>query len=354
MAEFKNHNHLLIQFPFMKKAFVALTALALLFACTAENKNENGGSKNNLDELIVTGEVLEVAAYSAILCGYANLPFEFGDVEVGIMYDTNDSFKAAEKIAATELGGDNMFTVTAADLEASTTYYYKSYAQNGMAMKYGAVKSFTTKEPSYPKGSVDLGVVITRGDGTSYKLYWAECNLGAEKPEEYGDYYAWGEVYTKNRYSWNTYAFWTSGYSYRDLQFSKYNTSGSNGPVDKKTVLEPEDDVAYVKLGGKWRMPTRAEWVELENNCTSTWTSQNGVKGRKVTGPNGNSIFLPAAGYKDGTSLSYASTFGVYWSSSLNTDRPDDAWSLGFDSEDMGMFSGYYRYHGISVRPVSE
>lgn len=184
--------------------------------------------------------------------------------------------------------------------------------------------------------------------------YWAECNLGAEKPEEYGDYYAWGEVYTKNSYSWNTYAFWTSGYSYRDLQFSKYNTSGSNGPVDKKTVLEPEDDVAYVKLGGKWRMPTLAEWVELENNCTSTWTSQNGVKGRKVTGPNGNSIFLPAAGYKDGTSLGYASTFGVYWSSSLNTDRPDDAWSLGFDSEDMGMFSGYYRYHGISVRPVSE
>ena len=160
-------------FAYMKKYLFALAALSLLFACTPENNN-NGVTKNNGDELTITGEALNVTDYSATLTGYANLPFELGDAEGGIMYDKQQSFEDARKVAATGLDGNNKFTVSVTGLEPSTTYYYKSYVQNGMAVKYGAVKSFTTKESTIPAGAVDLGIVMARADGNTYKLYWAQ------------------------------------------------------------------------------------------------------------------------------------------------------------------------------------
>lgn len=344
----------------MKKYLFALAALSLLFACTPENNNNGGGGQNNQDELTVTGEALEITDYSATLTGYANLPLELGDAEMGIMYDKVKSFEAAKKVVATGLDGNNKFTVTATSLEPSTTYYFKSYVQNGMAVKYGAVKSFTTKESTIPGGVVDLGIVMTRTDGTTYKLYWAKSNLSDKglctNPEDYGDYYAWGETEPKESYSWSTYKFSTSSSG----PFSKYNTIGSYGSIDNKTVLEPEDDVAHVKLGGKWRMPTNAEWTELMTKCTCTWvTNYNGseINGRLVKATNGNSIFLPAAGRWYDTVLDAASSCGDYWSSSLITDEPYGAWGFGFSSTltsiDVGGF-GYERCYGLSVRPVSE
>ena len=133
--------------------------------------------------------------------------------------------------------------------------------------------------------------------------------------------------------------------------FSKYNT------VDNKTVLDPADDVARVKLGGKWRMPTEAEWKELTERCVWTWTSLNGVNGMLVTATNGNSIFLPAAGNRSGSGshLNNAGSVGRYWSSSLGTDYPDYARYVDFDSDDVGRVWVYcLRYYGLSVRPVSE
>ena len=148
-------------------------------------------------------------------------------------------------------------------------------------------------------------------------LKWASFNLGASKPEEYGDYYAWGETETKSDYSWSTYKFGTS----ESGPFSKYNIDSSYGTVDNKTALDPEDDVANVILGGGWRMPTVHEWFQLMNTCTKTWTTINGIKGELVTGPNGNSIFLPAAGWRNGTNLPYnVGNVASYWSSSLYTD----------------------------------
>ena len=124
-------------------------------------------------------------------------------------------------------------------------------------------------------------------------LKWATCNLGATAPEEFGDYFAWGETEPKDDgYSWSTYQFGTS----QDGPFSKYVINPSEGTVDYKDILDPEDDAACVNLGGSWRIPTADEWNELIGSCSWTWTTENGVAGMLVIGPNENSIFLPAAG----------------------------------------------------------
>ena len=187
---------------------------------------------------------------------------------------------------------------------------------------------------------VDLGLSVK----------WATCNVGASKPEDYGGYYAWGETEEKDDYSWSTYK-WCNG-SY-DTQ-TKYCTNSSYGTVDNKTVLDPEDDVAHVKWGGTWRMPTLDEQKELLNNCTWSWTTQNGVNGYKVTGPNGNSIFLPAAGYRYGSEVYHRGSYGLCWSSSLYSGNSLSACDLFFGSGSHDWFSSYRRSSGLSVRPVSE
>ena len=196
-----------------------------------------------------------------------------------------------------------------------------------------------TVEASYSQTvSIDLGLP----SGTR----WASCNIGATSPEEYGDYYAWGETETKSKYNWSVYK-WCNG---TEKSLTKYNTLSSYGRVDNKIILETSDDVALVKLGDKWHIPTNEEWTELKTNCTWTWTSQNGVYGRKVTGPNGNSIFLPAAGsYAD--KLYNAKSSGYYWSSSLDSEEPNYAWRLFFSSSDIDIPHAY-RVYGESIRPV--
>ena len=185
--------------------------------------------------------------------------------------------------------------------------------------------------------AVDLGLSVK----------WANMNVGAISPEDYGDYFAWGETAPKSNYSWSTYK-WCNG---SNTTLTKYNTKSSYGTVDNKTVLDPEEDAAHVNWGGSWRMPTNEEWTELRTECTWTWTSQNGVNGRKVTGPNGNSIFLPATGYWIGFGLADAGSYGDYWSSSLRTDDPYHAYYVAFNSVGVSVYF-CYRYPGPSVRPV--
>ena len=181
---------------------------------------------------------------------------------------------------------------------------------------------------------------------------WATCNVGASSPGEYGGYYAWGETEEKEDYSWSTYK-WFSGNIYSKYTFTKYNTNTSMGVVDNKTVLEPEDDVAHVKWGGSWRMPTLDELKELLDNCTWSRTTQNGVDGYKVTGSNGNSIFLSAAGYRNGTGVYYKVSHGFCWSSSLDGNSNLYAFYLYFGSGGH-VWGNSSRYYGQSVRPVSE
>ena len=189
---------------------------------------------------------------------------------------------------------------------------------------------------------VDLGLP----SGTK----WATTNVGASTPEGYGNYYAWGETTTKSTYNLSTYK-WCNG-SYDTM--TKYCTSSSYGTVDNKTTLDLSDDAAYANWGSSWRMPTKAEQDELRNaNYTTwTWTTQNGVNGYKVTSKtNGNSIFLPAAGYRDDSSLYNAGSGGNYWSSSLGTSYSGSAYVLYFNSSGVD-WGNYYRFFGQSVRAV--
>ena len=234
---------------------------------------------------------------------------------------------------------------------------------------------------------VDLGLSVK----------WATCNLGANAPEEYGDYYAWGDIETyyedgyaqespqkhwKNGksggYSENNYKFYQREIAETDIYdndgfliakagsvvaggYTKYvlksyaDRWGFKGFYDGKTVLDIEDDVAHIKLGGKWRMPTSSEINELINNCTWTWASYKGVNGYKVTskkdGYTDKWIFLPAACERDDTSLRNVGSYGYYWSSSLDANYPYYANRLYFDSSDVSRFSSH-RYYGLSVRPV--
>jgi hypothetical protein len=191
--------------------------------------------------------------------------------------------------------------------------------------------------------AVDLGLP----SGT----LWADRNVGADSPEDYGSYFAWGETLPKSTYNWSTYK-WCEG-DYDELtKYCAKSSYGYNNFTDSKKTLEPDDDAATANMGSSWRMPTKSELEELKNNCTWTWTTQKGVTGYEVTGPSGNSIFLPAAGSHYDSSLIGAGSDDYYWSSSLNADNPYFAWYLLFSSDDRGMYNTI-RNGGHTVRAVA-
>lgn len=182
---------------------------------------------------------------------------------------------------------------------------------------------------------------------------WATCNVGADTPENYGDHFAWGETHPKITYNWSTYKY-ANGTSWDDPQLTKYCSNsniGHNGFTDNLTTLQPGDDAATVNWGEGWRTPTYNEWDELLACCTQTWTTRNGVNGRLFTALNGNSLFLPAAGFRYAGTLCNVGGYGYYWPSTLNTDHSNLAWYFYFDSGNYGMDSNG-RLYGQSVRPV--
>ena len=255
------------------------------------------------------------------------------------------------------------FTVTVTDTDGATMEIKTTKTQTITRSNLLSMPAVTYEGTAPATGHqyVDLG--LTSG------LKWASCNVGADAPEEYGDSFAWGDpepYYTEGHsqdnpcYNWKTNKTGYDGASYKFVlgtgyngPFSKYVTKSSYGTVDNNTVLDPEDDAASVNWGGTWRMPTDADWTELRTECTWTWTTQNGVNGMLVTGPNSNSIFLPAAGYRSNADLYDTGSRGYFWSSSLDTDGPDYAWRVGFGFD--GVYrSGRSRHFGQSVRPVTE
>ena len=173
---------------------------------------------------------------------------------------------------------------------------------------------------------------------------WATCNVGATNPEDYGDYFAWGETEPKDTYSWNNYRYGNG---------SDYDVTKKYNENDGRTSLERIDDAAYQEWGSDWCIPTHAQFQELEDKCTWVRTSRNGKNGYNVKGPNLNSIFLPAAGRMgyDGKN-SDVGFFGYYWSSSLGTVLPDDARYLYFSSDLVYTSGSDGRCFGLSVRPV--
>ena len=185
---------------------------------------------------------------------------------------------------------------------------------------------------------VDLGLSVK----------WATCNVGAEKPEASGDYFAWGETKPKKNYAWSTYKY-CKGTNRTMIKYCTKRSFGYDGFVDNKVELDVEDDVARVNWGGEWRMPTYNELEELRVKCKWEEMKQNGVKGYKVVGPNGNSIFLPSAGYKAGMDVYSDVLDGLYCSSSLYEDYPYTVSTLCLFHVE---WNGRDRYAGFLVRPV--
>ena len=179
--------------------------------------------------------------------------------------------------------------------------------------------------------AIDLGLP----SGTK----WACCNVGADKPEEYGGYYAWGETEEKDYYHWSSYAHCDGSVE------TCYNLG--------RDIADTEYDVAHVKCGGEWSMPTYSQIKELLDNCTYEWINHKRMKGGKFTGPNGNFIFLPVAGNRWNESVNYSDYYGIYWSSTQDTQDSDNAYNL-YISSGSAYCNNYGRARSIgqSVRPI--
>lgn len=223
------------------------------------------------------------------------------------------------------------------------TYQQQTFVVSGYGYGFNLLNSDTIKRtfvvPAKPEPDyVDLGLP----SGT----LWATRNIGASTPGGGGNYFAWGETEPKNSYDWYNYK-WCNG-SYNKLTKYCDNISyGYNGFVDNKTVLDPEDDAAYVNWGPEWRMPTSYQMEELYDRCTWVWTTYNSASGYRVTGPNGNSIFLPAA-----STGANGGRCGRYWTRTLNYSFAHAANNLQFSSDAVNGVSGCNRYYGHTVRAV--
>lgn len=268
-----------------------------------------------------------------------------------------------------EVGQSAQLTVTVLPENAhdksiiwTTTDPYNAYVNGGLVTGYGVCEAtITATSVSNPQVTATCKVsIVAAGSGGGSEtgieavdlglpsgLKWGSMNVGASKPEDYGDHYAWGETETKTKYTTSNYKFGPVKYSEITL-YSKYETKLGG---DKKTVLEAEDDAASANLGNGWRMATFAEWKELRESCTWTWTQRNGINGMLVTGPNGKSIFLPASGVFQ-SSLGKKGTYGSYWTSTLaSAEGMANAVDFYSGGNDKALID---RSTGLSVRPVKK
>lgn len=359
-----------------------------------------------------TEEATAVGTQNATLHGSASI-VESPQIDVAYFYysDTEETVEGllsrGTRVEATTLGKDGSFEVALQGLSPATTYHYVAVATIrtychpsdflpaftrmtiAIITRHGEVRTFTTDAAhtpgdGIPEGAVDLGMVMTRPDGTTYKLYWASSNLCEDglcpNPEDYGDYYAWGELEPyyekghsqddpctrwrkgKSGYDWNSYK-WCNGdydeltrYGFKHGAF--YYWGGPGTPDNKKNFSDYDyiDDAARAVLGGKWRIPSSSELTALRTTCIWEWVDNyhgTGIKGRLVTASNGNCIFLPAAGERENIGLTRVGDSGEYWASSV-LSAPWRAVDLYFRNN--GVYQDVYGFRkcGFSIRPVTE
>ena len=298
--------------------------------------------KNTIETLDATDIGINFATLNAKVIGWDTYIAKFG-----FCYSKDSTTLTIEN--STSYGeilkpvGDSIVvynSVALDGLEYGTTYYYCAYIYLDSIDQYtyGNVKSFTTATMDI--GAVDLGLSVK----------WASHNVGATKPEEYGGYYAWGETEEKEEYSVHTYKYYKG-----DLDSDDYNDEDEYEDLGDN-ISSTKYDVAHVKWGNGWRMPTRVEMKELISKCVWKKITINGVIGRLVTGPNGNSIFLPASGYIVGPKKeSYDFDSASYWSSDvdyIDTHKGDNLRFEDYNSTDKGRTYSFMREWGCSVRPV--
>jgi hypothetical protein len=292
---------------------------------------------------VITAEVTGITTNSAQCGGEVTNDGGAEVTERGICWSTtpNPTLDDSHIAAGSGMGA---FTVVMSGLEANTTYHVRAYAINEEGTAYGLDKEFTTLVGggSGDHEWVDLGLP----SGT----LWATCNVGANSPEDYGDYFAWGETQPKDYYDWSNYLY-CNGSVYTLTKYCTVFSCGYNGFTDNLITLLPEDDAATINWGIDWHTPTVIEWYELYENTTHIWSTQNGVNGQLFTASNGNNLFLPAAGIRGQSSLENEGRYGYYWYSTLATGNPNSALELIFYSSDF-LNSYNARIFGASVRPV--
>ena len=328
------------------RTIVALMLMVTVIFATGCNKD------NDSDVRVTTYTPQNITQTTAKCGGDVIVAQGLSLSELGVCWSTS-SKPTIEDAHLSTVNWNEPYVCTITGLEPSTKYHVRAYALRGLEYYYGEDKSFTTEGSSGGGGGggswgshdyVNLGLP----SGT----LWATCNVGADTPEDYGDYFAWGETQSKYNYHDSTYLH-GYGVSFATMSFTKYCNNpiyGYHGYTDNLTTLQLEDDAATVNWGSGWRMPTKEDFLELIDNTTVTYTSQNGVNGQLFKATNGNSIFLPAAGNRWCYNLNNAGSKGFYKSSSLYTD-PNYAWGLYFDSDTIRV-GGFGRTGGTSVRPV--
>ena len=316
----------------MKHNYLLLAAIAFVIGLAF------AGCKKQEQEALtpkITNDKVETTATTATFTWTVDWPGKLISV---VEVSENEDMSHSQFYGSEEETENHTFAVTVSELTRGTKYYYRYLVWNHFYVD----NKFVMAKKGFYGGCVDLG--LPSG------LLWAVCNVGANVPEDNGDYLAWGETQSKIVYNWSSYKYSCGTYNTLTKYCNKPSW-GDNGFTDNLTTLQTSDDAATANLGGRWCTPTEEQWEELKNNTTITWTTLNGVKGREFTASNGCSLFLPAAGYREDDNLIDVGNSGHYWSSSLNTNYPDNAQYMGFDI-DSDTWHNYNRQYGQSVRPV--
>lgn len=327
-------------------------------------KNVLGGLKLQLKGSASIASISLSGNNNEILCGAADVTLSTADVPSITLVDASAKTITLDCGAGVQLNDKTAksFILALPPMTLASGFTVIITDTDGKQMTIKTEKSQVIKRSSLLKMPVK-GFEATMINGHEYvdlglSVKWATCNVGASKPERYGDLYAWGETKTTN-YTWSTYSL-CNGNNFNML--TKYCTSPDFGIVDNKTVLEAKDDAAHIKWGSSWRMPTEKEWSELlnESNCSVQRDPDycnTGIAGwviiSKKNGYKGNSIFLPAAGFSQGSERIQAGDRGKYWSSSLDTKDSNYAIYAYMNSQQVDG-SRCVRYKGLSVRPVCE
>ena len=326
--------------------YVRAYATNVMGTAYGEQRSFATTSEEVLLPTVITEEVTDITTDSATSGG--NVTSDGGATVTarGVCWSTSQNPTIDDNDGMTTDGnGTGSFTSNIPNLAPNTRYYVRAYATNSAGTGYGDEISFTTEEEEEegcePDGEIAGHYYVDLGLPSGLK--WATCNVGATSPEDYGDYFAWGETSPKVVYDWDTYLHWN------DLDGDGYCDYGEP-TINSDISGNVQYDAATANWGGNWRMPTKDEMQELVDHCEWEWTQVNGVNGSKVIGPNGSCIFLPAAGLRYGTTLTNDGNYGSCWSS---TPYNSYASHLSFYDGDEGVY-GSNRYYGQTVRPISE
>lgn len=333
----------------MKSVAAMMLTVAMMFVagCKPEDDPNNGGGNNgnnDTDVRVTTYTPQDITATTAKCGGDVIVVQGLSLNELGVCWSTEPN-PTIENAHVFTSNWREPYVCTIVGLMPDTKYHVRAYALRGLEYYYGEVREFTTNENN---GGFDVHTAVDLGlpSGT----LWAVCNVGATIPEDYGEYFAWGETEPRTTYNWANYKYCNGSFN----QLTKYcNNSnyGYNAFTDNLTQLLPEDDAATDYWGEGWCIPTATQWEELYNNTTNTWTTWNGVKGFLFSASNGNGFFLPTAGQRFEDELYNTDSIGLYWSSSLNVDRPWQALPFKIVSGSCIVGSGS-RFGGLTIRPV--